>query len=68
MLAQQALHGRALHTLTSAVNQANDFKASGLCRSQVLIDDRHHIARSEGVQVYGVFDGHVNSVVFHRRA
>ena len=68
MFAQQTLHGRPLHTFTSAVNQAYDVEACFPRCPQVLIDDGHDIARRKGVQIDGVFDRQLNGVVFHGRA
>jgi hypothetical protein len=62
--AQQALHGGALDTFPSSVNQPDDVKARRLRRPEVFIHDRHHVARVEGVQVNRVFDGNLNRFVF----
>jgi hypothetical protein len=54
---QRLLHDAALHSRAPAVNQANVAQPGGVCFIQVLFDDRRDVARCEGVQVEGPFDG-----------
>jgi hypothetical protein len=64
VFAKQALHGRALHAFTSAVNQADDLETGRLGGVQILVDHRNDIARMERMQVDRIFDGDLNGLVF----
>jgi hypothetical protein len=65
VLAQQPVHGSALHALAPPVDQPNLVEtrvASGL---EILVDHRHHVPRRKAVQVDVVFDWNVDRFVFH---
>ena len=57
MALERLLNGGALNALAASMNQA-DFAQAALMRGpDVLLDDRYHVARVEGVQVDRRFNG-----------
>ncbi len=57
MEVQDRLNDAALHAPSTAVDQAH-LGEPGLVRGvKILLDDRRDVARPEGVQVDGIFDG-----------
>jgi len=66
MIAQPPLHLGALHALAAPVNQPDLAEPRVARRVQVLINDRHDVARRETVEIDGVFDRDVDRrFVFH---
>ena len=65
MTAQQTLHGCTLNSFTASVNQAHNREARVACRRQIVIYDRHDVARRERMQIDRVFDRDGDRVVIH---
>src|SRR5262245_53039619 len=57
VLGERTMDAGALYPDPAAVNQAHLAQTSLVRRGDVLLDDRRHVTRREGVQVERVFDG-----------
>ena len=53
---ERLLHDASLNAFAAAVNQPDLTQSGVVCRGDVLLDDRRHVARRERVQVEVVFD------------
>jgi len=60
---QECLHAGALHPDAAPVDQPDLGEATGVCRAQVLVDDRAHVLGAEGVQIERVLDRQLDGVV-----
>src|SRR5688500_4339437 len=65
VLAQQLLHGGALHALAAPVDQPNLLKSRVASGLEVLVNHRHDVSRRKAVKVDVVFDWDVDRLVFH---
>ena len=63
MALERLLNGGALHALAASVNQADFAQAAFMRGPDVLLDDRHHVARVKGVKVDGRFDGNAMRLI-----
>jgi len=63
MLAQQLLHGGALHALAAPVDQPNLLKSRVASGLEVLVDHRHDVPRREAVEIDRVFDRDLDDLV-----
>ena len=60
---ERLLNGGALHAFAASMNQADFAQAAFMRGPDVLLDDRHHVARVKGVKVDGRFDGNAMRLI-----
>jgi hypothetical protein len=57
VLLENAAHNFALHTCAAAMNDSNFLEPGLRALLEIFLDDARNIFGSEGVEIYGIFDG-----------